>query len=340
MSPHEDPETTVIQDGAVPATGSATALSVLPGGRVHVAQLVGDDEERSAAIVTSYLASLQSSRSQSTAEDSFKRIAKVLGLESPRQIPWTRLGYDELQLIRRLLAETGAPATANVTLSAIRGVFRVGYLTQRLSANQWMAAQQVKKVKGSRLGAGRALSQAEIFRLFDACAKSERPRSTMLQAIVATMCGLGLRNEETVELLVDHVAGGEVRILGKGNRERMGYLDAPTRRRLESWLEARKQITVAHRYLFFVLGRKANRPLGKHSLGQILGQLGELAQIDHFTPHDLRRTFSTALLDAGLDLAQVQRLMGHASIETTVRYDKREEKALAERRLGVRIFDE
>ena len=161
--------------------------------------------ELGVSIVASYLASLQSDRSRSTVLESLRRVSKALGIEDYRSIPWGMLGYDRLQVIRQSLADTFAPATANVTLSAVRGVLRVGYLTHRITLDQWTAAQNTRKIKGTRVKKGRSLSEDEIAQLFDACDRGQRvgstppPRCVMLRALVATMCGLGLRREEAGE---------------------------------------------------------------------------------------------------------------------------------------------
>ncbi|MEO1088606.1 MAG: tyrosine-type recombinase/integrase, partial [Acidobacteriota bacterium] len=67
--------------------------------------------------------------------------------------------------------------------------------------------------------------------------------------------------------------------------------------------------------------------LGGESIAYLLRRRQEEAEIDSFSPHDLRRANVTALLDAGVDVFTVQRLAGHADSSTTARYDRRGESA-------------
>jgi integrase/recombinase XerD len=293
------------------------------------------------ALVRSYLATLSSPRSVSTMTESCMRVARVLKLPHFSAIPWTKLSLDDLAGIRRRLDVAYPPGTVNLTLSAVRGVLREAADRELITEGFLAAARRkLKNVGGSRISAGRALSNEEIARLED-CARSLGysryvGKGLMVQTILLLSVGAGLRRAEICALFVDSAqVSGELHVVGKGNKERACPLDEPTARALEEWLEVRRDLDWSHRRLFGA--PKHKKPLTEQTLWWLLRELGKVAGVS-FTPHDLRRTFASRMLGEGLDLREVQVLMGHSSPQTTARYDKREPEKLAERRRAVRAY--
>jgi len=79
--------------------------------------------------------------------------------------------------------------------------------------------------------------------------------------------------------------------------------------------------------------------LTPNGLHWIVINRGRECQLDHFSPHDLRRTFGTMLLDSGWDIRSVQLAMGHANIQTTTLYDKRGEERINEAIKSVTLLE-
>jgi integrase len=148
--------------------------------------------------------------------------------------------------------------------------------------------------------------------------------------MIATLATAGLRRAELVALDVEHFnpETGELRVIaGKGRKDRLAYLTNGAAEAMAAWLEARGSEPGP----LFVAINKGGRILGgrmtAHAVYRRLEHRRVEANVRAFSPHDLRRSFVTALLEAGADALVVQRLAGHAKPETTARYDKRGEWA-------------
>ncbi len=246
--------------------------------------------------------------------------------------PWHSLNYARVSKLRALLLDEGySIASVNMALAALRGLAKVAFNVGQLGADELSRIHAVPRVKGEVLSRGRSLARAEVKALLTAARDHELiARRTRDRALVLVACGAGLRAAELVSLRVMDFEpdSGVLQIKhGKGRKQRSVYLAKPICTSLKSWLASRGDQEGA---LFTRInrgGELAGSQLTKCGLTSILEELAAKAKVDRFTPHDLRRTFITHLLDAGIDINTVRQLAGHSSITTTARYDCRNEKA-------------
>ena len=270
--------------------------------------------------------------SRRTMRHALDTVARIIsrGSDDAATLSWAALRYQHTTAIRTALLERYAPATANKTLAALRGVLRESWRLGLMSAEDYRRASDLQAVRGSTLPRGRALSAGELRALFEACAHDVTPAGRRDAALLALLYGGGLRRSEAVALdLADNAAAtGELRIRqGKGRKDRLVYITNGGREALEAWLEVRGSEPGPLFHPIDKAGRIYPRRLTDQVVLRILRKRGRQAGISAFSPHDLRRTFIGDLLDAGADISTVQRLAGHASVQTTTRYDRRPEAA-------------
>jgi integrase/recombinase XerD len=177
---------------------------------------------------------------------------------------------------------------------------------------------------------GRALSLAEIHALLVACADDPTPAGARDAALIATLVAAGLRRSEAVALdLASYTpADGALMVRqGKGRKDRIVYVLGGAGRTLADWLSLRGDTPGALFYATTRGGHLVARRLTDQAIALLLSRRAQQARVAAFTPHDLRRTMISQLLDAGADLASVQQLAGHSDPATTARYDRRGERA-------------
>jgi integrase len=174
------------------------------------------------------------------------------------------------------------------------------------------------------------LSSDELTRLFFICGTDPRPAGARDAALLAVLTLCGPRRSELIALdLADYdatVATLRVRS-GKGNKERLLIGNPQMGQALAEWLEVRGPRPGP---LFLPLtkaGRLCWRRLTDKSISWILQVRAGQAVVNDFSPHDMRRTCISNLLDSGADLVTVAELAGHASVTTTAKYDRRGEAA-------------
>jgi len=310
------------------STAHSAALSQQEGH--HGALVARGDTQLSQNAAAVYLARLAPG-SRRTMREALNTIAAMLsnGEQDAVSLNWPAVRYQHVAAIRAQLAASYAHTTANKILSALRGVLRECWRLNQMPADEFQRAADVENVTGTTLPAGRALTAGEIAALLTACANDETPAGARDAAMIALLRAGGLRRAELCALMLDdyNPADGALKVQGKRNKERVVYVAGGAAEALADWLIIRGS---ASGPLFCPLnkgGRLIMRQMQAEAVFNLLNKRAKQAGITDLSPHDLRRTFAGDLLDAGADIATVQKLMGHSNVNTTARYDRRGEEA-------------
>ena len=151
--------------------------------------------------------------------------------------------------------------------------------------------------------------------------EAERSRNLRDLALAELLYGSGLRISEALGLNILDIdpKTGVARVMGKGSKERMAPLSDTCREALRHWLAARRELAGPGEMALFV-GSRGHR-LNRREAVRIMERLCQAAGLPQsVSPHALRHSFATHMLEAGADLRSVQELLGHARLATTQRY--------------------
>ena len=169
----------------------------------------------------------------------------------------------------------------------------------------------------------RPLSPEETALLLAEPARSNTPKGLRDRALLELLYATGMRASEVIGLDVNAVDldAGTVRCLGKGNKERILPLYERAREALVAYLEGgRAKLLHGHRETALFVNHRG-QPLTRQGLWLIVKEYAAAVGIAHkVTPHMLRHSFATHMLDGGAGLREVQQLLGHANISSTQIY--------------------
>jgi integrase len=281
-----------------------------------------------------YLASLTSVRSRRVMEQALRTVMALLTGQDPREadifkLDWSRLRYQHTAALRSKLSEIYSPATANRTLSALRGVLKEAWQLGYMSAEDYHRAINVKSVKGETLPAGRELAQGEILALVNACKSDKSPAGVRDAAIIGLLYTCGLRRAELVALNRGDFENASAKLTikaGKGRKQRTVYVQGGALRALLDWLAVRGGFSGSLFVPILKSGTLRERRMNAQSIYDMLRKRALQSGVPDFSPHDFRRTFVGEMLERGVDIATVANIAGHASVDTTRRYDRRPEE--------------
>lgn len=289
-------------------------------------------KNKNAAIV--YLASLGSAHSRRAMQHDLEVISEIAAPGVPFDaVPWGSLRYEHTQAIRARLTERYDATTTNHMLTALRQVLKSAWRLGQMSAEEYMRAADIQNVRGSKpeQAAGRAVTDGELRAIVAVC-KDGTATGARDAAIFALAYSGGLRRAELTALDMEHIDAqtGIMKVHGKGNKQRTVHIHNGALRALQDWLAVRGDAPGA---LFLPVrkgGKIQSGRMSDQSIYDIMRHRAEQAGVKSFSPHDLRRTFAGEMLDAGVDIATVQKMMGHANVSTTAGYDRRGERAKAD----------
>lgn len=202
--------------------------------------------------------------------------------------------------------------SSKVTIDNIRRIFSSFF--SWFEDEDYIVKSTVRKIKRVKAAVKtkETLSDEDLEALRDSC--DSRRDLAMVDLLAST----GMRVGELIRLDIDDVdiQGRECIVTGKGNKQRPVYFDARTKLHLAAYLESRKDGNPA---LFVSLNGRAQR-LSVCTIEKRIKVLGEKAQVGRVHPHKFRRTLATHAIDKGMPIEQVQKLLGHSKIETTMHY--------------------
>ncbi|HOV21147.1 MAG TPA: site-specific tyrosine recombinase XerD [bacterium] len=210
-------------------------------------------------------------------------------------------------------------------ISSIRNFYK--FLYARGIINDYLFIETPK----SERDLPEVLSNEEIEKLLSTTENSKKYKRNI--AILELLYGAGIRVSELVNLKIDDINFNQkfMRIKGKGNRERIAFLNTVALQRINDYLPERQQTKKGNLSPYLFVNNRGNK-LSRQFIWKIVKKYSSLANLNkNIKPHTLRHSFATHLLESGLDLRIVQELLGHKNLSTTEIYthiDRRQIKKI------------
>jgi len=292
---------------------------------------------------------LLSLRAKDASEHTLRSYATAVGAYldwlAERRVDWRAPARTELRAYLARLVGSGARTSVSQRLAAIRSFHRFAARAGIAAGDPWssIAAPRLPRRLPRVLEVDQIERLLEVIDADERAAAGGRRRDPSLRAalvvrdraIVEVAYAAGLRISElaAAELSSVDLRRGEIRVLGKGRKERIGLLGRPAIAALEDYLETARPVleagrsstararTAAARHSESIFLNSEGAPIGVRGLRYRIDRLCRRAGLpEGVSPHTLRHSFATHLLDGGADLRVVQELLGHESLATTQVY--------------------
>jgi integrase/recombinase XerC len=203
-------------------------------------------------------------------------------------------------------------------LSALRSFFRY------LNENNLIKNKEIEKIKTPKISKPipKAASQINIEKIFTAIANFRKNNWEIArdQAFLTLLYGCGLRISEALSLTKNSFSGEVLTVTGKGKKQRIVPILTIVQKRINDYLQACPYKIKEEETIFF---SKTGKKYSRFEFEKLMQNLRRNLNLeDTLTPHALRHSFATHLLENGCDLRTIQQLLGHQSLSTTQRYTK------------------
>lgn len=245
-----------------------------------------------------------------------EKLARYLG---DNEISLEDVTTDTLRDFINLLFELGISTRSQARVVAgLRSLFRYLKMERYVETN---VAQQLESPKiGHHLPTVLTLEEIDAMEAAIDFEKAEAPRNL---AIIETLYSCGMRVSELVNLEMDRVMMDEmfIMVIGKGNKERLVPLSPTAADAIRAYLPHRAALPIKPGHSHYLFLNRRGSQLTRVMIFYIIKELARLADIRKpISPHTLRHSFATHLLQGGANLRAIQQMLGHESIATTEIY--------------------
>jgi len=273
--------------------------------------------------IAPFIMHLRARALSSATERSYRTaVERLIAWYDAEKIDWRAPSRADLRRYIALLSDDGERSTVQQRLAALGTFYRFWVRQGSVAKDPIHALARPKREK--RLPDVLSQAQVELL-LAQAAIGTSAALALRDTALIELLYGAGLRIAEVVAIRLPdlHLGRGEVKVTGKGDKQRVALFGAPCRRALEAYLTHGRPALAA-------IATTPDTALFLNRNGGSLGERGARARLDDiaraaglpeaFHPHTLRHSFATHLLDGGADLRVVQELLGHESLGTTQVY--------------------
>ncbi len=264
-----------------------------------------------------------------TATSYYRDILKYLTyLEKYQQITRARdLSSTHIKAyLKTLYYKKYRSATLARNISSLKSFHHYLFIEREITENYMKTIETPKITKSLP----QVLTVAEVIRLLETLSDQE-PLTLRNIALIELVYGSGLRVSELLNLKLNniHFSGNYAKITGKGNKERIVPLGEMSLKALRNYLAKGRNLLLKNNVSNYLFVNLYGNKLSRQGFYKILKEIARKANIEkEISPHTLRHSFATHLLEAGVDLRTLQELLGHKDISTTQIYTHLSQKHL------------